>query len=413
MTDLATIPDLLFHTHDLREIIENHAQGLTKEINSMSENEVLNTSMEDMVKYLTEKWRLDPLAINESDIQMNYGDAQIDVSGDFRRGIFDRSKPFYITGTRITLYVPFTGDPDLFKCRPSTYSLNPPRAAVRRDELIFTYNLTEDRASEVKDIFERDIENTQVHTGRVNADVNDFNAALPEDAKQKLNARREKLLQDRDLVASLGFPLRRGQNPPPTFVAPDVKRRITAQKPTASSEPFRPEPTLGMNDYEHILSVLSNMVTVMERSPRAFRDMSEEDLRTHFLVQLNGHYEGQATGETFNYEGKTDILIRVDGRNIFIAECKFWAGPTGLTKALDQLLGYTSWRDTKAALLIFNRGKNMSTILGGITKTVRKHPNYKAERDAKSETEFRYVFGHRDDVNREVTVTILVFDVPA
>ena len=409
--------DLLFHTYDLQKTIENHAQGLAKEIDSMSENEVLNTSMEDMVKYLTKKWGFDPLAINESGIQMNYGDAQVDVSGDFRRFLDNSSKPFYVTGTRFTFYVPFTGNPDLFKCRPSTRSLNPPRATVRRDELVFTYDLpndlNEDRTSKVRDAFQRDLENTQVHAGRVNADVNIFNAALPENAKQKLNARREKLLQDRDLVASIGFPLRRGQNPPPTFVAPEVKRRITPQKPTASSEPFRPESALGMDDYEHILFVLSNMVTVMERSPRAFRDMSEEDLRTHFLVQLNGHYEGQATGETFNFEGKTDILIRVDGRNIFIAECKFWTGPTGLTKALHQLLGYTSWRDTKAALLIFNRGRNMSTVLGRITKTVREHPNYKTERDAKSETEFRYVFGHRDDVSREVTVAILVFDVPA
>ena len=408
--------DLLFHTYDLQRTIENHAQGLAEEINSMSENEVLNTSMEDVVKYLTKKWGFDPLAINEPSIQVNYCDAQVDVSGDFRR-FLDGSKPFYIMGTRFTFYVPFSGDPDLFKCRPSTCSLSPPRASVIRDELVFTYDfpndLPEDRKSKVRDAFQRDLENTQVHTGRVNADVNIFNAALPEDAKQKLNARRQKLLQDRDLAVSIGFPLRRGQNPPPTFVAPSVKRRITPQKPTASSEPFRPEPALGMDEYEHILTVLSNMVTVMERSPRAFKDMSEEDLRTHFLVQLNGQYEGQATGETFNYEGKTDILIRVDGRNIFIAECKFWTGPTGLTKALNQLLGYTSWRDTKAALLIFNRGRNMSTVLEGITKTVREHPNYKTERDAKSETEFRYVFGHRDDVNREVTVAILVFDVPA
>ena len=408
--------DRLFHTYDLQRTIENHAQGLAKEINSTSENGVLNTSTEDMVKYLTEKWRLDPLAINESGIQMNYGDAQVDVSGDFRR-FLDSSEPFYIAGTRFTFYVPFTGDPDLFKCRPSTYSLNPPRATVRSDELVFTYDLpndlTEDRTSKVRDAFQRDLKSIQVHAGRVNADISAFNAALPEDAKKTLNARREKLLQDRELVASIGYPLRRGQNPPPTFVAPDVKRRITPQKPTASSQPFRPEPALGMDDYEHVLSVLSNMVTVMERSPRAFRDMSEEDLRTHFLVQLNGHYEGQATGETFNFEGKTDILIRVDGRNIFIAECKFWTGPTGLTKALNQLLGYTSWRDTKAALLIFNRERNTSTVLKAIARTVREHPNYKAERDAKPETEFRYVFGHRDDVNREITVALLVFDVPA
>ena len=45
--------------------------------------------------------------------------------------------------------------------------------------------------------------------------------------------------------------------------------------------------------------------------------MDEEALRSHFLVQLNGHYEGQATGETFNYEGKTDILIPVGEKKYF------------------------------------------------------------------------------------------------
>jgi hypothetical protein len=29
------------------------------------------------------------------------------------------------------------------------------------------------------------------------------------------------------------------------------------------------------------------MVAVMEQSPKAFEQMGEEDLRTHFLVQLN------------------------------------------------------------------------------------------------------------------------------
>lgn len=55
-----------------------------------------------------------------------------------------------------------------------------------------------------------------------------------------------------------------------------------------------------------------------ELSPHAFLDMGEEDLRSHFLVQLNGAFEGQATGETFNFQGKTDILIRVEGKNILL-----------------------------------------------------------------------------------------------
>ena len=82
----------------------------------------------------------------------------------------------------------------------------------------------------------------------------------------------------------------------------------------------------------------------IERSPRAFAGMKEEDLRLLLLVPLNGHFEGQATGETFNGEGKTDILIRERNKNIFIAECKFWHGAKSFTEAIDQLQRYTTWR---------------------------------------------------------------------
>ena len=403
----------LFNTYDLRMTIQNQSETLSKEINSLRENEVLNTSQEDMVKYLAEKHRINPIVIDESGIQADYGDAKIEVSGDHRRMIFDRSRPFYITGTRVTFYVPFTGDSELFKCQPSTYSLSMPRATIKTNELVFIYDLTNDQASKVADMFERDLKTTQEHVQRVTADVDNFNKALPEDAGQKLSARREKLLHDRDIMANIGFPMRKRQTSPSTFITPEVKRRVTPQRPTPSQEPFSPEPTIDMKEYDHILSILSNMVEVMERSPHAFRNMKEEDLRTHFLVQLNGLYEGEATGETFNYEGKTDILIRSESKNIFIAECKFWTGPAGLKKALEQLLGYTAWRDTKAALLIFNRGMNMSTVLEKVPETMRKHPNYKTEKETIQETQFRYIFGHRNDPNREMTLTILVFDVPA
>ena len=132
-----------------------------------------------------------------------------------------------------------------------------------------------------------------------------------------------------------------------------------------------------------------------------------------FLVQLNGQYEGQATGETFNYEGKTDILVRVENRNVFVAECKFWSGPSGMSKAIDQLLGYICWRDTKTALLVFNRNKSMTNVLEKVPEVVMAHPNFKSQQRYDSETGFRYTFGHRDDPNREIMLTILVFDVPA
>ena len=154
------------------------------------------------------------------------------------------------------------------------------------------------------------------------------------------------------------------------------------------------------------------MTRVMERSPAAFVRMREEVLRWHFLVQLNGHYEGQATGETFNYEGKTDILIRSEGKNIFIAECKYWGGPQKLTETINQLLGYTSWHDTKVAVIVFNRNQDFTNVLNSIKSTTKEHPNCKRELDQRSKTSFRFIFSHRDDTNREMILTVMAFDVP-
>lgn len=85
--------------------------------------------------------------------------------------------------------------------------------------------------------------------------------------------------------------------------------------PVVKEKAFVPEPALSEKEYENILSIMRGMVRVMERSPNAFRNHEEEDLRWHFLIQLNGQYEGRASGETFNYNGKTDILIRENDRN--------------------------------------------------------------------------------------------------
>ena len=404
--------ELLFNKNDLSRVLAAQEQAISKEVDALVENQILNSSHSDLCQYLVEKYTVDPVRIDEEGIQADYGDAQVDVSHRFEYAVFDRGRPAYVTGTRIAIYVPFEGDKDLLSCQPSTFTYNPPRAKIRGSDLVFVYEGTVSDAANVQVAFERDLSSLKQFLSWVERDVNQFNGSIEEKASQYISVRREKLLHDRNIVNSLGIPLRHS-DAPTTYITPEVKRRIRPQLPRVSTDPYEPEPALGMDDYEHILSVISNMAQVMERSPGAFCGMSEEDLRQHFLVQLNGHYEGQATGETFNYTGKTDILIRVDGKNIFISECKFWTGPSGLTDALDQLLSYTSWRDTKTALLIFNRDRKMSTVLEKIPDAVKSHTNFKKVVACDLEAGFRFILGHRDDPNREVILTVLAFDVPA
>lgn len=404
--------ETLFSRFSLYELLKwQETEALIQAIDSFDPNRLLNTGIPDLVEYFVGYLRVEPLHMFPDKITIDQKEVKIDVSHDLRRTIIDRSIPTFIIGTRIIYFMPYEGDQNLLYSCPSHYSSSKPQANVTPTELQFIYDITDHNAEAVKSTFERQLGDLKQYLEWSEQEINHFNSQLPQKVQQHVEARRQKLLNDRGIVASLGYPLIKREDAPTTFSVPVTRKRIVALPP-ANSAPYLPEPALENAQYEQILSIISNMVMVMERSPNAFRNMKEEDLRQHFLVQLNGQYEGQATGETFNYQGKTDILIRVNDKNIFIAECKFWKGENLLLETITQLLGYTSWRDTKTAILIFNRNKNFSEVIRAIPEIVKKHPNFKRQLPEKNETASKYVFHQNDDPNRELIITIMAFNVP-
>ncbi len=404
--------DYLFVGPDWHSVDRHQRQQMVAEIEGVNPDRLLNTSVDDLAHYFSEKYKIDVPILDEENLVVDQREVQIDVSRDHNRYITDRSRPFYITGSEIEVEVPFTGDAEAFRIQPNPYSLNPPRGSVRGNIVTFKIAGANLEATQVRSQISRTIHDIQSYLTNLRSNVAGLNGQLMQEARTAIENRRNKLLANRNTVASLGFKMKERPNAPKTYVSPEVRKKISPVMPPASSMPFKPEPALGEKDYEHILGVMQGMTQVMELSPSAFHDVDEEALRSHFLVQLNGHYQGQATGETFNYEGKTDILIRSEGRNIFIAECKFWSGPKKLSETIDQLLGYSSWRDTKTAVVIFNRNRDFSKVLSAIPEAVRAHPQYKKDLPGSTETVFRYLFANRDDRNRELYLTVMAFDVP-
>jgi hypothetical protein len=402
----------LFSKVDWHSVQENQKQTMSAEISNLDSNRLLNSSVADLCDYFEEKFSIVVPVLIEDQIVADQHEAKIDVSQDRMRHISDRSRPFYIDGTEIEIMVPFEGEAEVFKIQPTTFTLSPPVADIGENKLFITITGIDLKPEEVRSKIDRTISEIKSSLTHLQNSAAGLNGQLRGLAETQINRRKEKLLADQDLVSALGFPLKQRPDAPTTYVAPEVKRKITPVLPPASSEPYTPEPILSDDDYDHILSVMENMAHVMERSPSAFKTMDEEALRSHFLVQLNGHYEGQATGETFNYHGKTDILIRVDDKNIFIGECKYWGGPKMLTDTIDQLLGYSSWRDTKVAVIIFNRRKNFTAVLDSIAGVVESHENYKQTIGKNGETNFKYIFSHKDDPQREMILSIMAFDVP-
>lgn len=404
----------LFTEGLLADLLEHGKKQVQDEVQRADRNYLLNVSETDYCDYLLSEYRLDPPVLHRDQIHVHeQRETKVDVSHDWGRAIYDRSQPTYITGTSVTIGVPFGGEGNLFKYQPNAFSTVFPRGTINGQLLLLTYQMTEHNPEQLKQRYQQDLGLIESYLRSVADQVRAYNDGLPGHIRALVSARRQKLLADAGLVSALGIPVRRAPSDSGTFAPPEIRRKPPVHRPEAAAGSFVPEPAMPDKEYEFILKTIESVVHVMERSPRAFAGMDEPSLRDHILVQLNGHYEGQATGETFNASGKTDILVRVADKNVFIAECKFWKGPKSLLEALDQLLGYASWRDTKTAVVIFNRDSEHSTVLQRIVETMPTHSCFKREIGRQGETQFRYLFHQPGDRNREVLLTVLAFDVPS
>jgi hypothetical protein len=363
----------------------------------------LNTPTEDIVRDLTEKYGFTPPTLRRADAYID-GPHEIEI----RRP--DYGREIRLRGTLLALIVPFDGEGGMFYMNPGRWG-GAPRGNLHYNNLILTVRGDNLQPAQVNEQFALRIKEIEEYLGYQRSMADTHRQGLPPRLRPEIEARKQKLLDARKMVAGLAFPIRTRQDAPKTYVAPVVRKKIIAT-PVPTSAPFEPEPVLEEANYQAILNIIQSMALVMERSPSAFQAMGEEDLRQHFLVQLNGQFEGAASGETFNFSGKTDILIREKDRNIFIAECKFWSGEKNFLATITQLLNYLSWRDTKTAVLIFNRNKDFSGALETIEATLTNHPNLKRGPTKEADTRFRCVFGNPSDPRREAILTVLAFDVP-
>jgi hypothetical protein len=117
--------------------------------------------------------------------------------------------------------------------------------------------------------------------------------------------------------------------------------------------------------------------------------------------------------EAFNFGGKTDILIGHEGRSLFIAECKFWAGAKGFSDTLDQLFGCQAWRDTKLAVLMFVRERDLTAIVERGRAALAEHQQFVEWGMAASEAELRARVSRKGDDRRHADLTVCFISTPA
>lgn len=398
--------DYLFVSSNLSTSIEGHRQKMQQQIHALSPNQLLPAEDATVCQHFIADFTINPVEIQDEHIVL-IEPREIEIERASALGGTYRQKQL-----EFRFDIPFTGDRELLSMRPSNWDTSPPRAKTEGNKIIITFYSQDRNTDAIRNEFQQQLSSIRSHLGYQRPDIDRWNQALPELVRQQVAARREKLVADKKLVTDLGFKVVRHGEPTSYSVPIQRKQVIPPLPPARPGAAATPDPVLDATVYEEILDTLDGMSVVMERNPSAFATIDEETLRTHFLVPLNSKFRGMASGETFNASGKTDILIKHQDRILFIAECKFWNGPQSLTDAITQLLSYTTWRETKAAILLFSRKKDFTAVLTQIPDVFARHPSHVRKVKYAKSTGFRFIVRSPNDPQRHLTITLLAFNLP-
>lgn len=408
-----TTDNLLFNAPTLSRELDARLQSVSDAVNSIPRDRFLISNDDEVVENITHDFKVEPLVLLEDSKSMKQHETQVDVSGDQRRYFrTPDSGPFYTPGTRIDVDIPFQGEEWLFHRRTSQMYSVLPRAKTIGRKLRISITIPHDHdCGEFKEIYTRELKLIKQYVNWSCGQVVEFNESLPQFVGQAVSARRERLRKHANIAELLDIPL--VQNPDgPTTTPVTIKVRRPPPLPVPPETGLTPEPGINPKDYNLILHSIRHQGRTFERTPSTFAVHGEEDLRNIILAQLNCYFQGQAGGEVFRFRGKTDICIEQDNRVAFVAECKIWTGPASLSEALDQLLGYLTWRDSKASVILFNtRNKRFSAILDSIPKIVKDHPLFIRNFDSEESGEWHFLMRSVEDEGRRVTVHVFAFNL--
>ncbi len=404
----------LFTGKRLSEALAAAMQSATDKLAAWPPDDLLNTAEADVTEQLVKQATIEVPSLARSEARLEPS-REVQASVESR----DLGRQHTVTVTRYTLVVPVAGATAAFGMTASRIAGSALQGTVDDFDRVLRLHIDNpDNHGQARAYFERTLDQIEQRLGWAQADIRAHNQQMARQLPAAVAQRRAKLLKDRDLQASIGYPIMTRPDADSHRV-PVKRKKITPDRPPRPSghpSPYVPEPAIDKADYEEVLAVLRNARNMLERSPSIGAKLDEEEMRDILLLYLNSQLEGKATGETFNYMGKTDILVREGDRNVFIGECKIFDTKNKksvdhvVASALDQLLGcYLAWRDTKAALILFIRDADVTSVVGKALAAISAHSNHKRPGEISTEERHDFVLHANGDPNREIYLAFLPF----
>lgn len=412
----------LFAGNEIATYIESKQKDLESEIKRFSDQQISTCDIEEWADYYQSKYYIDPIVLYEDSIEQDLSETQIKQYDVWHT--YDSYEPeyYYVEGYQITFKIPFDGDDALLYLRPQTYIMTRyPVVSVTEPKgdnlglLVLELKKTkeelkshmDDMNSYVKKQFESLFKNYRKMIEYANAGIQGYNAGLRQSALNLLEKRREKANDYAAISQAMNIPMKMSKNSP--IVEPIPLKRVKREpvsKPSLRSP--NPEYCISDKDYENILNIIHSTCSSMEATASTFIKNDEEELRDFIIATLGTHYENAVTGETFRKIGKTDIQVIFENKAAFIGECKIWHGIKKFGDAIEQLFGYSTWKDSKTALIVFNKkNKDFSAIRTAVEEWIAENTKQHKNRNGNMWECVLY----RCDTNSDVKLTIALYDI--
>lgn len=355
-----------------------------------------------------EEFKIEPIILHLEDVERTVEDGEIDLTGHpgYMRSLTGERN---IRKCKYHFYhIPYSGLSELFLLRTSTFTTVLPTGYVDtvNRELIIKVD-DSDGIKEIERKYKQKLSDFETYIGYSKMQVDAYNRQLPGQITNIIENRKAALKKEKEELDKANLPpLRKPKgtsNVLPIKIRPPLVTKIKVEQTSN-------DPVLSIEALDSIIRMIQNIGEMMEQSGGTYNQMEEESLRDVILTSL-ANTGLSVSGETFNRNGKTDIMIKHGIKNIFIAECKKWKGPEYFKEGLDQLLGYTLWRDAKVAMIIFNYSKDMTKRMQDTKNLIEKREDYVWTCKDISPSISRYIMKHPQDSEKNLTLTVMFLDL--
>lgn len=198
--------ELLFSKYDWHDIVRVNEEAIKKQA-STKRLEHFSGSIDELAAKLAGEFTPEPPMLLVDDISVERKEVEVERARDG----YSRRDPFYsgraetVTKNAVEVTVPVQGDTAMLLIRPTTYDMNPPRAAVSKGHISFVIVLDTEDPTQIRSRIDQRIADIELYLNRQRESAEGLPGKMLSLAKRELEHRRSQLGAADDVVNNLGY----------------------------------------------------------------------------------------------------------------------------------------------------------------------------------------------------------------